>query len=171
MIVIFNKRFWKAPKVFVGIIKENAKKKNASKGNTMGGWAVSKSKSDSKKSITFNRLWQDVVAGAARPSSSLAGGAVRCQDVKEVGKVQQKVVLKARDYQVSLTRRESETLLLITYGYTVPESAHFLGLSSRTVELYVVKLRHKFQCKSKRELIDQVIADGLLLQLRCQVRL
>ena len=171
MIVIFNKRFWKAPKVFVGIIKENAKKKNASKGNTMGGWAVSKSKSDSKNSITFNRLWQDVVSGAAKPSNNPTGGAVRCRDVKDEGQVQKKVVLKARDYQVSLTRRESETLLLISYGHTVPESAHFLGLSSRTVELYVVKLRHKFQCKSKRELIDQVIADGLLLQLRCQVRL
>lgn len=81
-------------------------------------------------------------------------------------KMKKHIDLKSKNYKVQLTPRESETLLLIAYGNTVPESAKVMGLSSRTVELYVVKLRYKFQCRSKRELIERVVAEGLVMQLR-----
>ena len=113
---------------------------------------------------TFDRLWGDVVA-SVRPKTA----AEQRLSIPFSGKkdnLRRKIELTTSSYQLTLTLREAETLLLISYGNTVPETAQLLGLSTRTVELYVVNLRSKFQCKSKRELIERVIADRLLAQLR-----
>ena len=126
------------------------------------------------KILSLNDLWVDLMPkegeATAVQKQEVSPSLLKTKvTISEKHRLKKHIVLKTAKYQIKLTARESETLLLISYGNTVPESARMMGLSSRTVELYVVKLRHKFHCQSKRQLIEQVIADGLLLQLRQKV--
>ena len=124
------------------------------------------------KERAFHKRWSDIANEVISPQSytNHKGGENHSLVWSTVSvkreKMKKYINLKSKNYQVQLTPRESQTLLLIAYGNTVPESAKVMGLSSRTVELYVVKLRYKFQCSSKRELIERVVAEGLVLQLR-----
>lgn len=55
--------------------------------------------------------------------------------------------------KIKLTQRELDCISCLKKGYTVKETAEFLSISPRTVEVYYNNLRVKFGCKRKRELI------------------
>jgi DNA-binding CsgD family transcriptional regulator len=54
----------------------------------------------------------------------------------------------------TLSIRENECLSLIAKGYTAKEVARVLGLSFRTVEEYINRIKNKLGCFSRRELIS-----------------
>lgn len=58
---------------------------------------------------------------------------------------------------ISLSKREIESLFYLCQGYTAKETATFLCVSSRTVELYLNNSRDKFGCRNKLALIHHVI--------------
>lgn len=63
------------------------------------------------------------------------------------------------------TRRELECLIELSKGKTISKTATTLGISSRTVEFYVKKLREKLSCQSKPELLEKVAEYELLAKL------
>lgn len=58
-----------------------------------------------------------------------------------------------------LTSRETDVLRLLILGCTAKRAAQSLGISYRTVEIYVEKLKYKFGCSSKYELLEKVLAN------------
>ncbi|OGT48473.1 MAG: hypothetical protein A3E82_03875 [Gammaproteobacteria bacterium RIFCSPHIGHO2_12_FULL_38_11] len=66
---------------------------------------------------------------------------------------------------VYITKREAESLFWIVQGLTIPQTAHKLALSSRTVEFYVKNLKLKLGCVNKKELIEKIMQTNLLKQL------
>lgn len=56
------------------------------------------------------------------------------------------------NYQI--TAREKDCLIYLIRGKTIKETAKLLGISPRTVEEYLIRLRQKTGCKYKRELIE-----------------
>lgn len=52
-----------------------------------------------------------------------------------------------------LTQREKECLLSLAEGHTAKQTALSLNISYRTVEQFIDKLKQKFHCQHKRELI------------------
>lgn len=59
-----------------------------------------------------------------------------------------------------LSRRETQVLYYSLQGMTSKKAATLLGISSKTVEYYIDKLKVKLQCKTKPELIEFAIAKG-----------
>lgn len=55
------------------------------------------------------------------------------------------------------TQREAQSIFLILRGKTVAKTAIVLGLSVRTVEFYVKKMKNKLNCRTKSELIEKVL--------------
>jgi DNA-binding CsgD family transcriptional regulator len=66
----------------------------------------------------------------------------------------------ANNLNIRLTKRESEILFLLMRGKTPKQIAYCLGISVRTVEQYIVRIRTKFNCQSKAELIATAIDNG-----------
>lgn len=62
--------------------------------------------------------------------------------------------------QIVLNTREAEVLFLLLYGKKPQYMAKVLGLSVKTVENYVLRLREKFNANSKSELIDLALEQG-----------
>lgn len=60
-----------------------------------------------------------------------------------------------------LTKREAECAFHMLDGATAKEIAKILDLSFRTIETYIIKMREKFQCSSKDELIDLLIESNV----------
>jgi len=54
---------------------------------------------------------------------------------------------------VELTQRESEILFYLLRGLSAKRSGIILDLSHRTVEKYIERIKHKFKCSTKDELI------------------
>lgn len=63
-----------------------------------------------------------------------------------------------------LSQRQSQLLQLIILGKTTKASAYELNLSPRTVEHYLVTLKHKFEVFSKSQLIEKAIQLGYLIK-------
>jgi DNA-binding NarL/FixJ family response regulator len=61
-----------------------------------------------------------------------------------------------------LARRETETLRLISYGYTHGQIARRMGLTEATVNTYVKRIRAKLQVGNKAELTRRAIEMGFL---------
>lgn len=60
------------------------------------------------------------------------------------------------------TDRELECLFFLLRGKSASEIGHFLHLSKRTIEDYLVSLRIKLNCTSKSDLIEKSLSLGLL---------
>lgn len=61
-----------------------------------------------------------------------------------------------------LTTRELECLFYLLRGKTSKEIGKILNLSFRTVEGYIDNIKHKFNCRTKAELITAAIQAGYL---------
>ncbi|HCG8162463.1 PAS domain-containing protein [Vibrio parahaemolyticus] len=59
-----------------------------------------------------------------------------------------------------LTCREQETLFLLLYGKKPQFISQVMGISTKTVEGHVARLRNKFEANSKNELIDKAMEAG-----------
>lgn len=57
------------------------------------------------------------------------------------------------DKELYLTHREAGCLYYIYKGYTMKATAKTLNLSHRTVEFYFKRVKHKFRCNSRNELM------------------
>ena len=60
-----------------------------------------------------------------------------------------------------LTLRERQVLVYIV-DHTYKDIAEIMNLSKRTIEAYANKLKHKFFCKSKKELVKFIYNNNLL---------
>jgi len=60
-----------------------------------------------------------------------------------------------------LTPRELDVLKLLVVGCTAKKTAKVLGISFRTVETYVDKLKSKLGCASKCELLEMMLCQLL----------
>lgn len=67
--------------------------------------------------------------------------------------------------ELSLSPRESEALFLMLYGKKPQFIANVLGVTVKTLENYVCKLRVKFSASSKSELIEKAIDAGFGSQI------
>ncbi len=65
------------------------------------------------------------------------------------------------DKKIILTQRESEVIFHLLRGRTLKMIAKCLHISSRTVESHVNKVKGKFNCTSKSQLIERCLASGL----------
>jgi len=61
-----------------------------------------------------------------------------------------------------LTPREMECLFYLMRGRTTKHIAKILNLSPRTVEIYVARLKMKFNCVNKSDLIYKTIEEGYM---------
>jgi DNA-binding CsgD family transcriptional regulator len=64
-----------------------------------------------------------------------------------------------------LTKRETEVLKDILVGYTTPQIAELLNLSTRTVETHIDKIKKKLQCRTKGDIIVTAMKTGLTYSL------
>ncbi|MFI4919338.1 MAG: LuxR C-terminal-related transcriptional regulator [Legionellales bacterium] len=62
---------------------------------------------------------------------------------------------------ITLTRREIECLRLTVKGYTAKKTAKVLQISHRTIEEYLTNIRTKTGIKSKAELIEMALFQGI----------
>ncbi|MEO8400849.1 MAG: helix-turn-helix transcriptional regulator [Gammaproteobacteria bacterium] len=62
------------------------------------------------------------------------------------------------------TRREYDVFKNILAGFTAKKIAKQLTLSPRTVECYIEKIKHKFQCTRKNHIIEAAMRLGILQQ-------
>lgn len=58
---------------------------------------------------------------------------------------------------VHFTKRESECFYLLSRGYTGKKMARILGLSTRTIEMYINKIKEKMGLLYKSELTEKAI--------------
>ncbi len=56
-----------------------------------------------------------------------------------------------------LSRRQAQCMAYFVKGYTNAEVAEILHLSVRTIDAYVIDMRKKMSCRSKKEMIKYVI--------------
>jgi LuxR family quorum-sensing system transcriptional regulator SolR len=70
--------------------------------------------------------------------------------------------LKDNFNNVALTKRESECLALAMRGQSAKYIARYLGISHRTVEQYIERLKTKFNATSKFDLLHKVSATDYL---------
>jgi DNA-binding CsgD family transcriptional regulator len=62
--------------------------------------------------------------------------------------------------RVSLTRRQAELLMHIIDDKTAKEISKIYGVSHRTVEGNILRLKNRFHCQSRHELIEKLIRLG-----------
>ena len=72
--------------------------------------------------------------------------------------------LKAED--ISLTRRETETLKYIIMGYSNAEIAEILKISPRTIDDYAVSLKEKLNCTARGDIIRKSISTGIIFSYK-----
>ena len=71
-----------------------------------------------------------------------------------------KLGIKFKD--ISFSRREAECMSHLLRGRSIRGAAKKLGLSHRTVEFYVKKMKKKLNCNTKYELIALVVDSDFL---------
>ena len=64
--------------------------------------------------------------------------------------------------EVKLTDREAQCLFFILQGKSAKLIAEYLGISSRTVDIYFQNLKYKFKAQNKFELIDNATHAGYM---------
>ncbi len=80
---------------------------------------------------------------------------------KSEKKVQHKIYsISDSAHELHLTRRQEECLFYILRGKNAKTIAKILGLSFRTIEVYINELKVKFQCSCKSSLIEKAIELG-----------
>ena len=62
-----------------------------------------------------------------------------------------------------LTQREAECIFLILQGYTLKETATELSLSPRTIEFYFKRIKEKFGCNNRANLI-KLLMQNLMME-------
>lgn len=62
----------------------------------------------------------------------------------------------------TMSERQSELLFYLLRGYSVRDIADKLNLSKRTIESYLTEIKNKFNCHSKKDVIEKAIDAGLL---------
>jgi DNA-binding CsgD family transcriptional regulator len=70
-----------------------------------------------------------------------------------------------------LTQREAGCVFYILQGYTIKATAIELNLSPRTVEFYFKRIKLKFNCQSRGELIKVLLKNDVLNMLKKEVGL
>lgn len=61
-----------------------------------------------------------------------------------------------------LTHREAGCMFYIIKGMTVKATAHELGLSPRTIEFYLKRIKQKMNCNNRAELINILLQKDFL---------
>ena len=61
-----------------------------------------------------------------------------------------------------LSKRQYQCIYYLLRGYSAKQIANQLGISSRTVETHIHRLKVKYQCTSKSQLIETVLSHGFL---------
>lgn len=61
-----------------------------------------------------------------------------------------------------LSRREKEVLILLAWGYSNKEAAAELGLSTKTVETYRVRIAEKLGLRSRTDIVHYALRQGWL---------
>ena len=64
--------------------------------------------------------------------------------------------LSKSDRTVSLSYREAQIVVQLLFGRTASKMARVLGLSPRTVEFYLLRIKQKFNCQKRSELIQKL---------------
>lgn len=62
----------------------------------------------------------------------------------------------------NLSEREKEVLILLAWGYTNKEIAGDLGLSTKTVETYRLRINEKLHFRSRTEIVQYALRQGWL---------
>jgi DNA-binding CsgD family transcriptional regulator len=84
-------------------------------------------------------------------------------NARKIGKIKYGVMEKRcnRSYPLGpkfgdkyFTRREAECMVLLLSGKTIAKTAMALGLSPRTIEFYLKRMKLKLGCQTKFELIE-----------------
>lgn len=65
------------------------------------------------------------------------------------------------DTKILFSKREYQICKYIVNGKTAPETASYLGLSTRTIEKYIEQIKLKVGCNRKTELVIQLIKIGI----------
>ena len=63
------------------------------------------------------------------------------------------------------TKREQEVLQNILKGFTAKKIAQQLSLSHRTVEDYIERVKQKFQCINKHDVIEAAMRLGIIQKI------
>jgi PAS domain S-box-containing protein len=82
---------------------------------------------------------------------------------------QKRYYLTGKFKNIYLTKREAECILCLARGFTNKQMAGILGISNRTVETLMEKLRIKLNCNLRSELIAVAIEGGFLEGIRAVV--
>lgn len=83
------------------------------------------------------------------------------QILSDVGRIPLNYPIKHPD-KYNFTTREFECLFYILRGHTCKMIADVLNISPRTVEKFILSVKHKMGCNYKTELIEKSIKDGLI---------
>ncbi len=67
------------------------------------------------------------------------------------------IVHEENTIQSTLTARQEECLRYLAHGMTLKEIATVTGLSARTVEHYLTRVKQKLQCSSRSALIEKAL--------------
>lgn len=67
-----------------------------------------------------------------------------------------------RGNNIILSKREVDLAKLLLKGMTAKEIAKNLGLSPRTIEFYMIRMKKKFNCNYKAALIQEILKVGFL---------
>ncbi|HRE31988.1 MAG TPA: LuxR C-terminal-related transcriptional regulator, partial [Candidatus Berkiella sp.] len=61
-----------------------------------------------------------------------------------------------------LSERESESYRLLIQGYSNTEISHKLGLSTKTVDVYINRIKAKLNCENRKALIHKAHDSGII---------
>ncbi len=63
---------------------------------------------------------------------------------------------------VEFSERQRDIILYVAKGFTQKEIARFLGISYRTVEAYMIRIREKTGVKSPRDVLVDALKSKML---------
>mgnify|MGYP002172486697 CR=1 FL=1 len=64
--------------------------------------------------------------------------------------------------EYNISSREKQCAQHLIAGMTSKETANLLCISPRTVEVYLERLKSRFQCRNKVQLAALLVAEGLI---------
>ncbi len=76
-------------------------------------------------------------------------------------KFSQSLTVNARAQDFNLSKREAECLFYLIRGMTMKAIGKILGISERTVENHIAKIKDKFDCRKKDDLIQYCLEHNL----------